>query len=229
MGTLMTNHPILSFGDLNFDAVVCLNGDIPPRAIFELLADIPLIAADGAAAGLAAIDVIPEFTVGDLDSLDADTIKAIDGLTEFIVEPDQDSNDFEKCLRFAQTQLWSRILVTGMHGGNLEHTLNNWSVLMRFGRTMPLCAYERGRYAIPVYTSFRFTAKPDELISLIPQPSSRLTTSGLLWELAEESLALGDREGARNRTLVEDISITVHDGSLLFFCDERLPSSPLFE
>jgi thiamine pyrophosphokinase len=122
--------------------------------------------------------------------------------------------------------LWTNILVLGMHGGDLEHTLNNWSVLMRHGREASLTAFDRGRYAVPISTSFRYSPRPDELLSLIPQPLAHLTTSGLVWDLANEPLELGTREGGRNRASGSEISIELHSGSLLFFCDARLPLAP---
>jgi thiamine pyrophosphokinase len=216
----------LTFDRSTFDAVVVLNGDLPAPAVFTTLADLPLIAADGAANALLSIGVVPEFIVGDLDSVSPETLQQLHGTTEFIVEPDQDSNDFEKTLHFARTQLWSRILVTGLHGGDLEHTLNNWSVLMRFARDLHLVGLDRSRYAIPVSTNVHLPATEGEIISLIPQPLARITTEGLHWSLTNEELSLGSREGARNRAVADTVRITVHEGSLLVFCDARLPYAP---
>ncbi|MBS1562652.1 MAG: thiamine diphosphokinase [Bacteroidetes bacterium] len=213
----------------SFDALICLNGSIPESDLFEHFAELPLIAADGAATALVANGIVPEFIVGDLDSIDAETLQRLEGLADVIVEPDQDMNDFEKTLRFAEGQLWKRLLIVGMHGGDLEHTLNNWSVMMRFGRTLSLTALDRGRYAVPLYASTAFPPVNDELISLIPQPHAHLTTEGLQWPLSNEALSLGGREGARNKAAADLVQITVHDGSLLFFCDARLPFAPEFD
>jgi len=219
-------HVILTFSERQFDAVICLQGDLPSIEVFEHLANKPLIAADGAANLLVAAGIGPEYVVGDLDSVTDATIEQLHGTTELIRDPDQDSTDFEKSLRFAAQQLWTNILVLGMHGGDLEHTLNNWSVLMRHGREASLTAFDRGRYAVPISTSFRYAPHPDELLSLIPQPLAHLTTSGLVWDLANEPLELGTREGGRNRASGSEISIELHSGSLLFFCDARLPLAP---
>ena len=218
----------LTFSETPFDAVICLNGDLPDTAVFEQLADRPLIAADGAANLLVEAGIGPEFVVGDLDSVTPQTLERLEGLAELVAETDQDTTDFEKSIRFAESQLWKNLLVIGMHGGDLEHTLNNWSVLMRHSRALQLTAFERDRYAIPVFESFTYEASPDELLSLIPQPLATLTTSGLVWNLENESLELGTREGARNRAAESTVHVNVHNGSLLFFCSARLPASPIF-
>jgi len=227
----------LTFTEEQFDAVICLNGDLPGRQVFLDLAGRPLIAADGATNVLHQHGIGPEFIVGDLDSVHPETLDAFRGTSEVIVDRDQNSTDFEKALRFAESQLWKRLLVIGIHGGDLEHTLNNWSVLMRHGRSLELTALDRARYAIPVYGSFTFYAAPREMISLIPQPLATLTTSGLEWELTNEALEMGTREGARNRVAEHQVSadggsshrvtIDLHSGSLLFFCDARFPKTPL--
>jgi thiamine pyrophosphokinase len=216
----------LTFDTVTFDAVVVLNGDLPDPTVFEVLADLPLIAADGAANALVRIGIVPEFLVGDLDSVTPDTVQLLEGTTEFVVEPDQETNDFEKALHFSRTQLWSRILVTGLHGGDLEHTLNNWSVLMRHARDLNLVGLDRSRYAIPVAADIHLPVNVGEIVSLIPQPLARITTEGLHWTLSNEELSLGSREGARNRAVGESVRITVHEGSLLVFCDARLPFAP---
>ena len=216
----------MTFEGTQFDAVIALNGDVPPLSVFEQLAYLPLIAADGAAASLVHIDVFPEYVVGDLDSIDAEIFRALEGISEFILDSDQNTNDFEKSLRFATAQFWTRVLVVGMHGGDLEHTLNNWSVLMKLAPSMHLTVLDRDRYIIPISTSIGVSVEPNELISLIPQPSARLTTSGLMWELQDEVLSMGLREGARNIAVNRTIEIAVHEGSLLFCCDARIPWSP---
>lgn len=216
----------LSFDTTHFDAVICLNGDLPETSVFEALADRPLIAADGAANLLIDAGIGPEFVVGDLDSITEATMERLQGITELVPESDQDTTDFEKSIRFAESQLWKNLLVLGMHGGDLEHTLNNWSVLMRYAQGLQLTAFDRGRYAIPVFESFSYDATENELLSLIPQPLATLTTTGLVWNLTSELLQMGTREGARNRAAGSEVHVQLHDGSLLFFCSARLPWAP---
>jgi thiamine pyrophosphokinase len=209
-----------------FDAVVCLNGTIPSDEVFEHIMERPLIAADGAATQLFERGIIPEFIVGDLDSIRPDVRETLMTMSEFVHQPDQETNDFEKALAFAESMLWKNLLVVGIHGGDLEHTLNNWSVLMRYGRTMHIAVIDQQRIAIPMFESFAYEGTEQEIISLIPQPTARITTRGLHWALNDEHLALGSREGARNRATHPRIEVELHDGAILFFCDAALPNAP---
>ncbi len=218
----------LLFGESGFDAVVVLSGSIPTSDIFVQLADVPIIAADGAANLLIGQNTIPEFIVGDLDSITPECMKEVHGLSEFVHDTNQDTTDFEKSLLFAREQLWTRILVCGIHGGDLEHTLNNWSVLMRYSASMVLTVLDGLRYAIPVTASMSADFAKNEIISLIPQPQAHLTTTGLVWNLNKELLAMGEREGARNRVSEGHVSIDLHSGSLLLTFNSRFPRAPIF-
>lgn len=204
------------------DAVIILNGTLPSIGVLEQFSSVPFIAADGAANALIEVGVIPDILVGDLDSVRPDVVETVRLHGMVIAEPDQEFNDFEKALRVAATSLWRNVLVLGIHGGELEHTLNNWSVLMRHGRTMRILALDGARIGLPVYDVFTYGAEHDEIVSIIPQPQARITTTGLKWPLADEVLALGSREGARNRATETSVTITVHDGSALVFVSSRL-------
>jgi thiamine pyrophosphokinase len=131
-------------------------------------------------------------------------------------------------LKWLEQSELKNILILGLHGGLLEHTLNNWSILMRYGRKLNLCNYELGRYAIPIYDSIKMNCVQNEVVSLIPNGMVRLTTRNLKWELDDEILQFSKREGARNITLAENFEIAVTEGSFLLFVDSRLPFSPIF-
>ncbi len=220
----------ITFGKKRFDAIICLDTKLPGKPIFSKFPEIPLLAADGAAIKLIKMDIMPDFVVGDLDTFYTNPLSAsISDKSKIIKETEQETNDFEKVLRFAKKKGFNKLLVFGFHGGELEHTLNNWSVLMRFAREMNLCIYDKKRYGIPVFNSFTMDLKKGELVSLLPQQRTLLSTKGLKWELKNEILELGRREGARNIAVTGNFGITIHEGSLLLFIDERFPYAPDFE
>ncbi|MBD1208200.1 MAG: thiamine diphosphokinase [Ignavibacteria bacterium] len=209
------------------DVILCLNGLLPHTSVFEQLAPIPIVAADGAANQLQNKGLLPHHIIGDLDSISKNLGYWEQQKKINIVEvAEQNSTDFEKSLEYIHHKGYSSSLICGLHGGEFDHTLNNWSILMRYGKSMRLAAYEEDRFAMPVYESVRFSTTPGEMISLIPQPSVCLTTDGLEWNLQKEELALGIREGARNRATKEIVTLEIHSGSLLLFQTAFLPYIP---
>lgn len=210
-------------------AVLALNSTMPSRSEFESIAGIPIIAADGACLRLEQIGIVPDYIVGDLDSLRESGRMDSFATSKIIEIPDQETNDFEKSLGFAMQNGWLSVLVVGFHGGELEHTLHNISVLKKFSPIMDLCLYELDRYAVYTEESFELTTRINEKISLIPFPTATVSTLGLEWPLDNEVLGLGFRESARNRATSSGIGVTIHSGALLAFFDSHLPLMPSFE
>ncbi len=210
------------------DAVVCLDGTLPPAEFFAKLQSLPVIAADGAAIRLAERSVQPSIIIGDFDTLEASGLQHLFEGTPQLRIADQDSTDFEKCLHYCIDTGIGTVLICGMHGGEMEHSLNNWSIAMRYAASLHLCLYDAQRYGLPISSSMSLPTEPGETISLIPQPYAVITTQGLHWPLTREELRLGYREGARNRAAGKEIGIALHEGSLLLFCNATaLPLVPV--
>jgi len=218
----------LYFKDSHFDAVICLNAKLPEKSIYDSLNANKIIAADGAALKLMDIGVGCDYIIGDLDSFYQDERSALFTTQEIIHLPDQNKNDFEKILDYCIEHKISNLLITGLHGGELEHTLNNQSILIRYAEKLNLCIYDQGRYGIPVSESIRFDCKKGEIISIIPQPTAILSSKNLQWELDIFHLEFGHREGARNRAIDNFVEILVISGNYMLFIDSKVPKCPIF-
>jgi thiamine pyrophosphokinase len=221
----------MTFKTLQFvlpDVIVCLNGTLPDTAFFDKIRPVPIAAADGSAKKLRECSILPNYIVGDLDSL-FDEIELWREQKGIIIHEvsDQNSTDYEKTLEFVAGQGCKNIMVCGIHGGELDHTLNNWSITIRYGKAHKLAVYDNGKIAVPIYESVQFATTQDDMISLIPQPHTHLTTEGLEWNLTNEVLELGKREGARNRATGTKVKLQVHSGSCLLFLKTALPYMPL--
>jgi len=211
----------------HFSAVVCLNANLPDKFVFDLVAPLPLLVADGAANNILALGLEPTKVIGDMDSFFINNQHRI--LEEkLLIIPDQETNDFEKVLQYCIQNNYKDLLIFGFHGGELEHTLNNWSVLKKYCKRLNLCIFDSNRYGIPVYEPVELFVNIGEIISLIPQPKVLLRTHNLEWELNGETLELGRREGVRNVAVGEHIILEVLEGELLLFINHRLPIAPVF-
>lgn len=217
----------LIFEKNRYEALLCLNSTLP-KYVFDMFDDVPIIAADGGVLELQKLGLKADKVIGDLDSINRNEIEKTYSPESIIEIPDQETNDFEKCLIWLLDSNMKNVLILGLHGGLLEHTLNNWSIMMRYGKLMNLCNYENGRFGVPVYESFVMKCRTNEIVSLIPGATVRLTTNDLKWELTNETLKFGSREGARNIAKREQFKIEVIEGSVLMFIDSRLPLSPIF-
>jgi thiamine pyrophosphokinase len=201
-----------STNNVAFDCVVCLNGTLPSNATFQRLNELPIIAADGAASKLIECGIMPAAIVGDMDSI-ADISSDI----TFIHKPEQNTYDFEKCLQYAKEQGYKHALIVGINGGEYEHSLNNWSIFVKWSRQLQITCYTDGRCGIWVSQNISIDTNIGEVISIIPSPIATLSSKGLRWELQNTTLSLGNVEGARNEAITEQVDIHLHSGSFCLF------------
>lgn len=214
----------IDFND-TFDALIVLNANMPDDDFWEKFPNIPIIAADGAALTLYEKGIKADKVIGDMDSFYSSIISQKFDESIVIFDPDQESNDFEKTLKYCITNNFKNILVVGIHGGEYEHSLNNWSVFIRYSRNVNLILYDKKRYGFCVFEDIKFQTEINEIISLIPNSFVKIKTENLVWELNEEYLELGKREGARNKSNGGYVSLEILEGSLLLFLNARLPFS----
>jgi len=219
----------LRFGKKRFDAVICLHGQLPKKTVFDELIGCKMLAADGAGIELIKIGIEPDCIIGDLDSFKSEPIAEKYDKSKIVMIEDQNTNDFEKCFLFAKDHEYRNILILGFHGGELEHSLNNWSVFMKYSKDMELCIYDKSRYGLPIRESINFEVPENEIVSIIPQHYAKLKTKNLKWSLNEEVLEFGIREGARNVAIKNNVQIELIEGEYLLFINERLPFAPSYE
>lgn len=218
----------LLFSYNKFDSIICLKGDLPSEEIFDFLQNIELIAADGAANKLIEIGKKPDLIIGDLDSFDIEENSDLFSKSKIMKIEDQESNDFEKILNFCLNYERHNLLILGMNGGDLEHTLNNQSIIQRYSELLNLCVFDGNRYGLMIFENIRFDCKTGEIISIIPMNYAKISSKNLKWELDNFELTYGHNEGARNHSVADNVEISLQNGKYMLFFDSRLPYCPNF-
>lgn len=160
-----------------------------------------IIAADSGADRAMAAGVIPRTVIGDMDSR---TMLLPDSVEILAIE-EQDSTDFEKCLRLADAPL---TIAVGFLGGRLDHSLAAFHALLAHAeRRIILIGETDIAFAAPL--EWRATLEIGTRISFFPlHPCSALTSSGLRWPIDGLDLAVGSRIGTSNITNASDVSAT---------------------
>jgi thiamine pyrophosphokinase len=211
--------PRITPSEYSGGVLLALDGILPDT---ELIAELRtrhsiLVAADGAALALRKRGILSDVVIGDLDSVgEMGGTLAADG-AEIIEIANQEQNDFEKALLWGIERGERAVTIIGMGGGMVDHALNNFSVLARYARRLRLSVHDDISTAWAVSDSLEFTATAGNRVSLIPLPQVRLTTSGLVWQLDNEVLAIGEREGASNRAAADNVTVQVSEGLVMIF------------
>jgi len=196
-----TNQPITLLG----------GGLVNPDMVNLALRFAPnLVAADGGARVALGLGHIPKAVIGDFDSIDADTIAQIPAERLHRVD-EQDSTDFDKCLRSIKAPL---ILGVGFAGGRLDHELAAYNALVRHADKrcvllgeVDLCFVvpDQVRLELPVGTR----------VSLFPLARCQVTTTGLRWSFQALEMAPDGKIGTSNEARAEVVDVQVSKPKLL--------------
>jgi len=208
--------------------VIFANGELPDLdAARDLLgADDYLVAADGGANHLLKMGILPEIVIGDLDSIDEDTLFELTSAEVNIEQysEDKDETDIELALCYSVELQPASILIVGALGGRLDQTLANLSILTN--PTLPAIDIRLDDGIEEAFFCRASAAKggqaqvwgrSGDTVSLIPwnSPVEGVATEGLQWPLYGEALYPDKSRGVSNVMLGESASVKIEKGLLL--------------
>jgi thiamine pyrophosphokinase len=202
---------------LDPDVVVVASGQGPgltlPRARM-------VVAADGGLLRARALGLDVDVVVGDLDSATPEALAAAEAAGARVVRHPQakDETDLELALDEAAASGARRVLVVASAEGRLDHLLASLLLLgsERFA-ALELDALV-GHALVHVVRGERLLAgAPGELITLVALggPVTGVTTSGLEYPLAGETLEPGSSRGVSNVFLGSEARVALEAGVLL--------------
>jgi len=212
--------------------IIILSGGEPLETIDTIA--IPehdlVIAADSGLHHASVLGLDVDLVIGDMDSVDADALDAAvkSGSVADRYPVDKDSTDLELAVRSALAREARHIAIIGSHTGRLDHLLG---AIGLFIATVPLVddlVWLDGTTTITGCapgTSVRVNDAVGDRLSLIPTGTDAvdITTSGLRWNLAAETLPAGSTRGISNIVMADPATITVGGGVLLVVHERTTP------
>lgn len=180
---------------------------------------VTIISCDGASDFLCRHNIIPDYIVGDLDTIKQKTLAYYKQKKVTVIKnPDQYKNDLEKALDLALKKKFKNISVIGFSGKRFDHSVNNLSILKRYYRKANITVYDKDFEIFFVKRSAEFKSRKGSVVSLIPLPAAKgIKTTGLKYPLNSETLLFGKREGGLNEATENNVKIEVRSGDLLVF------------
>ena len=193
------------------ECVVIANGEFPQRPEILSLIDKQkmLICCDGAAEKV--LDYAePDYVVGDCDSI-SDAVRNRLGDRVIRIE-EQDDNDLTKCMRFAQAQNVTDVVILGATGRREDHTLGNISLLTVY-RTMFNRVQMVSDYGVfePITRTTTFQSFPHQQISIFALPPvPHITLHGLLFPF-ENQQPLIWWQTSLNEAIGDSFTVELHE------------------
>lgn len=203
--------------------LVLCNGEAPPAAFIENLRSKSelFIATDGAGNTALEYGIKPDIVIGDLDSFNNPNDQEL----RLVKDEDQETNDLEKALNYILKTNMEQVTVIGATGKRIDHTLKNLSVLKQFSDKFTSLRF-RDVYGV-IYLMPRehtIDLPVGTPVSLFPLSGrvDGISTKGLKYQLLDEPLENGIRDGSSNEISEQPAQISYKSGDLLIFVGDSM-------
>ena len=201
-------------------AAVLVGGAVrPSRRLRAALADVGLVvAADGGLRHATKLGLTPDLLVGDLDSVDDETLARYPGLATERHGRDKDALDLELALDAAEARGARRITVVGGLSGRLDQTLA--TVLVAHARhaagiDVAVLDGRRALWPLRVGETRELPLSPGELFSLLALDARiEVSVAGSRFDLGRAVLQRAAGRGVSNEAL-GPVRVTAHAGALV--------------
>jgi len=206
--------------------IILANGLLPNKNTVKYLHSKgyeTLICADGGANSAKKLNLIPEYIIGDLDSIRPDVYEYYSGKCEIIKINSQNDTDVEKCLKFVIKKKYDQVVLLGATGDRLDHSFCNLGIVLKyFSKIKVMIIHQRS--ILSAYTgNIILTTIQNEIISLYGFDSkTRVKSSGLKYPLKNIPLPFGLKESTSNIAVSNNVQLQIKGGIIFIIRDYDL-------
>lgn len=194
----------------------------PQADINQIRPEDVVIAADGGASHCLTWGIVPKVIIGDFDSLSADEFRELEqaGATLQKFPIHKDETDLELALFQALEYSPNEIIILGALGARWDMTLANLLLAAHPDFKEQLIVFKDGGQTLLIMRPGfpkQIKGSIGDIISLIPIRGDAygITTQGLEYALADETLNFGTSRGVSNVMQAPQITIQFQKGLLL--------------
>jgi thiamine pyrophosphokinase len=176
-----------------------------------------IICADGGANHAQTFDIIPDYVIGDMDSITANLLRQLQNntKTKVIIDKDQNKTDLELAITLAESLHPQGIIILGATGNDMDHTLANIMCLTKISPTINAYIIDNNNKIMLVEDTIDIKGRKDDIVSVIPITDVQgLTYQGLKWDMTDANINFGWL-GVRNRMTSTKANITLTSGKIL--------------
>jgi thiamine pyrophosphokinase len=197
--------------------VIVADGSFPVHPVpLEVLNNAEIIVCcDGSAEDLVGYGLVPDAIVGDMDSL-SDILRNRFADRIFI-DSNQETNDLTKTVLWCHESGYDDLDIIGAGGKREDHTIGNISLLAEYSKIAKVRMITDSGIFIPLLNSSEIKSFKGQQVSLFSiNPSSEITSSGLLYPLTKRKLN-NWWEGTLNEATGDSIELEFIGGPVLVF------------
>ena len=203
--------------------IILANGDKPKKSVVAFLIKrgyTTLICADGGANSALTLGLIPDYIIGDLDSIEPKVKDHYSARCRIIQMKRQNDTDVEKCLKFAISKGFSETILLGATGSQLDHSFCNLGIVLKFFSKIKIRILHDNSLLEAFTGNVALQTSLDEVISIYGfDKKTKVTSVGLKYSLNKTSLPFGERESTSNVALGNSVELNIKNGKMFVIRD----------
>lgn len=203
--------------------IILANGFPPNRKTVRFLQNkgyTTLLCADGGANSAKTLNLIPEYIIGDLDSIKPDVYKYFSDKSNIIRINRQNDTDVEKCLKFAVKKKFDEVILLGATGDRLDHSFCNLGIILKYFSKIKIMIIHQRSLLSAFKGNIILNSIPDEIISIYGIDSkTRIKSSGLKYPLNNVTLPFGQKESTSNIAIRNKVELQITGGVIFVIRD----------
>lgn len=177
------------------------------------------VAVDSGLLAFRNADLNPDILIGDMDSCGFDeNWKEEKPSLRIIRLSNQDTTDFEKALEWAKLETHTdKLIILGGLGGRSDHFISNLLTVCRYDSAIEVTFDDEKEWVRRVTreTPLRLVGRNNTKISLLPlTPCSKVSTTGLKWNLEERDLSQEQGSSQSNLAVSDLVTVSSSSGNL---------------
>jgi len=160
----------------------------------------------------------PDVLIGDMDSCGLDESREPEASLRKIKLSDQDTTDFEKALEWVGKETRTgKLVILGGLGGRSDHFLSNLLTACRQEPAFEITFDDEKEWVRRVtgQAPLRLVGRNRTHVSLLPlTPCSKVSTTGLKWNLEEQDLSHYEGSSQSNLAVSDLVTVSCSSGNL---------------
>jgi thiamine pyrophosphokinase len=203
--------------------IIIANGKSPTKKVVEYFFKKgfnTIICADGGANSAKKLGIIPDYIIGDLDSVENKVLNYYHGKSKIVQVKRQNDTDVEKCLKFAIKKKYEEVILLGVTGDRLDHTICNLGIVLKFFNKIKIHISAENSFLSAYNKSVEVKSRINETISLYAfNKQTIITSKGLKYPLTKSNLTFGKNESTSNVSTSQNVQLKISGGIVFVIRD----------
>jgi thiamine pyrophosphokinase len=202
-------------------AIVFSGGRLSEEDLQQIQPDDFIIGADKGALFLIEHGITPHVSVGDFDSVTLEQKEQVEAASKRMLSCDpvlKDLTDTELALEIAMDEQAEHVLMLGVTGTRMDHTLANVQILVRAMQHHISCAImDAHNYIVLTGSTLEIEPMDYTYTSLLPLTAevTGIHLDGFMYPLHNATLKMGQSRGVSNQLTATKGTISIESGLLL--------------